>query len=490
MIVDDEYMILEGLKHIIPWNDMGFTIVYTAQRGKEALNYLTENSIDVLITDVAMPDMLGIELVGKINEKGLKIPTLILSGYQKFDYVKQGIDLGVKGYLVKPANKQELYEHLMQIKEELEEKKERKTQQHLVLKNTISRWLSDSLDQQEFDLLKDKLQISNCENFTVIVVRQYSDSHELNVFLKEKTRQLMTTYKKQDGQQIICIIVGNQTKVNLFIRELREKHTEKIYKIAVGNTVNTWEEVHKSLATANNLLLFDAFYEENRQTKLVLEVNFETDINKLNLISFNKALIFGDREKIKLELEGLFKQMKKLKFEPENVRYVTFLIFSDIYRQYPFISQDKYTNVLRKIQSSNSIFVLENMLKDILYSIRQKPNERYYSDAVQKVVDILKTRYQEDLSVQSIARELHLNSMYLGQLFKKETQLSFIQYLNHVRINKAQQLLLYSDLRIHEIADQIGYNNANYFAKCFRKINNLKPKEFREKYCQTYQTIE
>ena len=116
MLVDDEYMILEGLKQIIPWEELGFEIVKTAKRGQAALEYLQENSIDLLITDVTMPKMSGIDLVREVRQFQPNLAVLILSGYQEFDYVRQGMELGVKGYLLKTINKEELEEILKRSK--------------------------------------------------------------------------------------------------------------------------------------------------------------------------------------------------------------------------------------------------------------------------------------------------------------------------------------------------------------------------------------
>lgn len=123
MFVDDEYMILEGLKWIIPWQELGFEIVKTARSAQEALAFLETESIDVLLTDITMPEMSGIELIEQAKKKGHQFISLILSGYQEFDYVKKGMALQVQDYLLKPVNKQELLANIQRIKTELDQQK-------------------------------------------------------------------------------------------------------------------------------------------------------------------------------------------------------------------------------------------------------------------------------------------------------------------------------------------------------------------------------
>lgn len=104
MLVDDEYMILEGLKQILPWQELGFEIVKTARTAAEALAYLKAAPVDLVISDITMPEMSGIEMIDTAYKRGDKFAAIFLSGYQEFEYVKEGIRLGVKDYLVKPVD--------------------------------------------------------------------------------------------------------------------------------------------------------------------------------------------------------------------------------------------------------------------------------------------------------------------------------------------------------------------------------------------------
>lgn len=121
MFVDDEYMILQGLQMILPWQELGFEVVHTAKSASEALEYLQEHSVDLLITDIRMPEMNGIDMIRQAQAFGNRFFSIILSGYQEFAFVKQGMALGVRNYLVKPVNKEELRISVQAIAAELEE---------------------------------------------------------------------------------------------------------------------------------------------------------------------------------------------------------------------------------------------------------------------------------------------------------------------------------------------------------------------------------
>ena len=170
MLVDDEYMILEGLKQIIPWEELGFEIVKTAKRGQAALEYLQENSIDLLITDVTMPKMSGIDLVREVRQFQPNLAVLILSGYQEFDYVRQGMELGVKGYLLKPINKEELEEKVQQIKVELSEQEKLVSQKEFYYETMIQKWLNDEINEDEFFSFVDELNVSVSPTYSVMII--------------------------------------------------------------------------------------------------------------------------------------------------------------------------------------------------------------------------------------------------------------------------------------------------------------------------------
>lgn len=486
MLVDDEYMILEGLKRIIPWEELGFEIVATAKSATQALDYFTDHEIDVLITDVTMPEMSGIQLVERMKQQGKKVVTLILSGYQEFEYVKQGIDLGVKNYLVKPVDKKELAANMRQIKEELDQEQQLAEQLIRFRENGLARWLNDELNEAEFQLLMEQYQAKNTGPYTVLQfkVATKSEGEKLVVSHQENQQKFYLSSVVSHGEQSFLIYQGTAAQLHIYLHQLKQQIPK--LQILVGETVEDWENVYESYEKVKKLLLFQAFYPDSVGTLL----NEGKASQPLSFLSFNKALMIGDKHTLQAELDMIFQQMIDTQAAPETVRYVTFLLCTDIYRQYSSIPSELYEETLKKIPTSENISELKGWLERLLESIQQSPGQKRYSEMVQQVLDILAERYMEDLTVKSVAEELHVNAVYLGQLFKKETERSFAQFLNQIRMKKAQNLLLYTTDTINEIAEETGYNNTNYFSKMFKKLNGLSPKEFRDKYEKNYHSVE
>lgn len=492
MLVDDEYMILEGLKYIIPWSQLGFEIVYTAKRGKHAIEYAQSHPVDLIITDIMMPEMTGIEMVEELSRQLEPIHTLILSGYQEFSYVKKGLDLGVKGYLIKPINKLELYEKVEQIKEELDQKKEWIQKQKLYDKSVIIRWLNEELSEGEFlDFCQRRMFIPKGP-YTITLIKHYEEMTDIVSILEGKYPVLSYQSVGKSDIQTTLIYQGERMPFIQKVTELSSRYSANIFQIIVGETVPDWEKVYKSFETVKKLAAYENFYSDKQARGTVITTTQELrNQENLQFLSFDRALMIGDTETVQKEILEIFEQLIQQKKSPENVRYIAFSIFTDFYRYFPSLEKEDYNQGVNQIRDSNSIEALKEWLLHLLEKVSQQTSSnKRYSEIVQEAIALLSTSYKEELNLKNAAERLHINPVYLGQLFKKETERSFAQYLNQIRIKKSQVLLLETNQTINEIGYEVGYNTTNYFSKIFGKLNGLTPKEFREKYQNNYQSLE
>lgn len=488
MFVDDEYMILEGLKWIIPWQELGFEIVKTARSAQEALAFLETESIDVLLTDITMPEMSGIELIEQAKKKRHQFISLILSGYQEFDYVKKGMALQVQDYLLKPVNKQELLANIQRIKIELDQQKKSHARVRLYLENGLMRWLNDEISEGEYEELMQQFATIKPGDFTVLLVEAEMPFLETIKELFMKKGQLlfieswMSTY-----HQLLLIYKGARQEAFLFIREI-EAILAGQGQIFVGESVNEWETVYESYEKVKQLQAIETFYQEFLPNNQKEQMNRSAE--DFTFLAFNQALMIGDMQTIQRELDAIFNQLSQQHATPEYVRYVVFLLFSDISRQYPTVLEENYEKIVEEIRASNNLNTLYALMQQVLAEVKNKPKIKKYSESVSQAVERIEQGYLEELNLKTVADELHLNPSYLGQIFKKETKRSFSQYLNQVRTKHAQKLLLYTDDTINEISEKVGFNNTNYFSKMFKKLNGITPKEFREQYQSNYAGVE
>lgn len=486
LLVDDEYMILEGLKWIIPWEECGFEIAAVAKSATEALRQLERYSIDVMISDVNMPEMTGLELLAAAKKDNPDLLTLILSGYQEFNYVQKAIELDTKGYLLKPVDKQELRAKMAAFKEILDARENEKKRQRTYQDGFMSLWINDELSEDEFQGFIYPKTIESFPGFTVVRVSCHRKLDDMEAFLQAH-HQLFYMIRQEKIPVLTMIVVGEQALAKEWIGLLQETFVDSIDKMIIGETVTDWDSVYESYNQVQQFLFFDTEAEVVSQVK---QQKIEVPLTRLQFFSFNKSLMIGDRPTIHHQLESIFQEMKKLEFTPDEVRHVAFLLFSDIYRQFPSLDRAIYQSMLSVIQKSETLETIQSCLFSVLELTNQQTQiEKRYSKLVTKAIEIIQSRYTEDLTLKLVAEQLYINVVYLGQCFKSETERSFSQFLNQVRIQKAQQLLLYTPKSINEIAYETGYNTNHYFIKMFKKLNGMSPKEFRETYKDNYQAI-
>lgn len=486
LLVDDEYMILQGLTMIIDWQALGFDVVSTARSGQEALAYLTQYPVDVMISDVTMPGMTGLDLIEAAKTNHPQLQTLILSGYQEFSYVQKAMELETKGYLLKPVDKAELQAKMKQFKDWLDAQQAESIRQETYHDSLLTLWLTDELSEKEFHQLSQDLPEHALTGFTVLYVECSEWIEEMEAYFKQE-EQPCYLKKEEDKKIYLAILLGRAQQAKAFTSNLQKQFSENIQQIILGETVDDWENVYESYNQVRQSLFYNS---QMSQPTDKGNSKLEMPESRLQFFAFNKALMIGDEPTILAKLEAIFHEMKALNFSPEDVKHVSFLLFSDIYRQFPILDKMTYLSMVKTIHNSQSIDRILRELKKVLDVTNQNNSpEKRYSDLVSETIDCIRKEYHQELTLKAITDRLHVNGVYLGQCFKNETERSFTQYLNHVRIQKAQQLLLYTNQSINEIAYETGYNTNHYFIKMFKKLNGLSPKEFRDRYKDNYQAI-
>ncbi|MGY3724660.1 two component transcriptional regulator, AraC family [Granulicatella balaenopterae] len=494
LLVDDEYMILQGLKRIVNWQELGFEVAATANSAEKALEILKSIPIDVVITDVTMPGKSGLDLLKEVNQLFPKIKSLIISGYQEFDYIHQGMELGIQSYLVKPIDKEELKQKLAEIKDLLDQEEIDEVRDTLYYESIIKTWLNDELNEHEFMRFCQVVNHYQPQNgYRAMILKVYKADKEITIdsirlMLKEWRKVFFVIDSRVENSFEITIVSYFEPLEELrFIDGCREFFGSDKIRIFAGEVVGDWENLYESYHQVKKVI----FYNESPQNlgnkeKAIIEV----PKSATQFLGFNKALMIGDKETILATLQNIFTALQIEQVSPEDARHIAFLLFSDMYRHYSYLSEGIYQKSMDVIRQSKTIDQIYDWLSYLLISVVSDKQPIRYSALTMQVIAVLNERFNEDLALKNIADDLHVNSVYLGQVFKKDTEQSFSQYLNQVRIKKAQKMLLDTEKNINEIAFATGYNTNHYFIKMFKKLNGLSPKEFRAKYQGRYKEVQ
>ena len=418
LLVDDEYMITEGLKRLIPFDKWDMEVVATANHADDALDYVREHSVDIVISDVNMPDKTGLEMIGEMKELLPNAYYILLSGYQEFDYVKKAMNLNVVDYLVKPVDKVELERLLEKIASQLGETSHE------------PEILSQQLDEEAF-----KTHLSQKENWWIGLSKEKQGNFVIPYYVLGQDWQIVLADQEFEGLLVMSFEAPYQ--INF------EKWKRDVEKTLFYGSVN--------LDQSESLF---SYYEPIY--RVIIQGNLQQIIEELTLL-----------EKIVLENTPRVSITKQL--------FTQFVM--DVFHLFEHLKADDMTDIVKNIHAITTFEDLVAYTKETLTSFfgQYRMNENVVS-----VLEVIGRDYQKELSLKDISKDLFINPVYLGQLIKKETNSTFAELLNKQRIKAAQQLLLSTNDSIEDICYTVGYSNVGYFYKVFRKLCGKSPKAYRK----------
>lgn len=481
LLVDDDYMVLKGLEKLIRWEELGIELAGTAMDGQEAYDFVWSHHIDIVVTDVSMPHMNGIEFVRQTQKENLNFYVVLLSGYQEFEYVKEGIQLGVENFLLKPIDKEALNETLKNTVQKLELEKYRLESDKLLFDNTVERWVQDDID------------ITDLRRFFLLLGHPLDPDDKYTAMIFEGDIDAMSTiclamkqpYFYEDDNRFILVHCGDKEALDDFRHEVQKRLKLRDTYIGMGEMFVDVDDVSLSYEQAEQQVKLTKFYEGHPISNILTyqnQLQSEDDLVEVSFKKFHQALSIRDDELVYEEINAIFIDLKKNQAQPNYIRYIGFVLVSDIYREFGSNEEETMNQAVQKIYHADNIVGIEAVIYDVYNRIQKDIDFNTYSPLIKQLLIILMNRFHEDLSLSIIAEELHVNPMYLGQLFKKELGINFSKYLNSVRIKEAQLLLLNTNLNVSEIAEKVGYSSSGYFYKKFKKECGLSPTEYRNEY--------
>ena len=418
LLVDDEYMITEGLKRLIPFDKWDMEVVATANHADDALDYIREHPVDIVISDVNMPDKTGLEMIGEMKDLLPNAYYILLSGYQEFDYVKKAMNLNVVDYLVKPVDKVELERLLEKIASQLGEKSHE------------PEILSQQLDEEAF-----KAHLTQKENWWIGLSKEKQGNYAIPYYVLGQDWQIVLADQEFEGLLVMPFEAPYQSNF--------EKWKRDIEKTLFYGSVN--------LNQSESLF---SYYEPIY--RVIIQGNLQQIIEELTLL-----------EKIVLENTPRVSITKQL--------FTQFVM--DVFHLFEHLKADDMTDIVKNIHAITTFEDLVAYTKETLTSFfgQYRMNENVVS-----VLEVIGRDYKKELSLKDISKDLFINPVYLGQLIKKETNSTFAELLNKQRIKAAQQLLLSTNDSIEDICYTVGYSNVGYFYKVFRKLCGKSPKAYRK----------
>lgn len=531
-LVEDEMVIRRGIKNSIDWEKEGYIFCGEASDGELAYPMIIKEKPDILITDIRMPFMDGLELCKLVKKELPNIKILILSGYDEFDYAKEAIRLGVTEYLLKPISSGKLLEALNGVSESIRREKEDKD---LVRKYMEEMRENTEHEKQKFfeqmiagnlsmaDALetgkKYEMNLSagmyNLLLFRFTLGEENRKSGELlgeaEYAIEKLTERLEYVFEFQRGVEgwAFLLMADNEEQMSERVKEL-SKDLEEIMKnystIAyfggIGQPVARLRELEESFREAERALAARFTMELNRIIS-VEDIRMAQNVDTLDDIEITS---FGEIEKTRTMLEKFlnngaedeideFVDVYINKLPEENLKsvlmrqyiimdaYIVMMSFCEKIEGIEGEMQaqsEELKNSMKTIQTLEEIKNYIRMLLKKIIGVRDTISGRRYSDIIEIAKDqIRKTYMSDEISLNTIAAEVGMSPSYFSSIFSKEMGKTFVEYLTEIRMDRAKELLMCSSMKTSEIGYEVGYKDPHYFSYIFKKTQNCTPKEFR-----------
>ena len=520
LLVDDEPMILKGMEEGIPWNKYGFEVAGIASNGKEAWEIIQNDRPDVLISDIRMPFMNGLELVKLLRENYIKMKVILVSGYDEFEYAQEAIRYGVSEYLLKPLSMPQVEELLInvhrEITKEIEEKKNKAYLQNMFKENlpilrerffieVIEGKIEEESIEGRLKNLKIDFKFNNCAVAVLQIKNNKADS-DMDFFSVSKIIQDVfenfAPYILFKYLENIVLIVNLEDKnlMQNFLKCLNEanmvskRFADLSFYCGVGNFAPDIMSISMSYKNAVTALEYSVVSDDEPVIYIQDIDNIVYDHNPLLCEQYLKELIvsikLSDKRLIRHEVESLFLEMDRGNFNIEEYQTKIIEMCFEILR------------VARQYSLSDKRFSSARMLMSEIFSIRTGEQLKEWmleyttglSDAVnkkrldindllaQKAKDYIDDNFRDsNISVETLCDYLHISPSHFSNIFKKIHGINFINYLTNKRIDEAVYLLKTTDLKTKVISEMVGYPESNYFSYVFKKATNISPANFRKK---------
>lgn len=531
-LVEDEMVIRRGIKNSIDWEKEGYIFCGEASDGELAYPMIIKEKPDILITDIRMPFMDGLELCKLVKKELPNIKILILSGYDEFDYAKEAIRLGVTEYLLKPISSGKLLEALNGVSESIRREKEDKD---LVRKYMEEMRENTEHEKQKFfeqmiagnlsmaDALetgkKYEMNLSagmyNLLLFRFTLGEENRKSGELlgeaEYAIEKLTERLEYVFEFQRGVEgwAFLLMADNEEQMSERVKEL-SKDLEEIMKnystIAyfggIGQPVARLRELEESFREAERALAARFTMELNRIIS-VEDIRMAQNVDTLDDIEITS---FGEIEKTRTMLEKFlnngaedeideFVDVYINELPEENLKsvlmrqyiimdaYIVMMSFCEKIEGIEGEMQAQSEELKNSMKTSQTLEEIKNYIRMLLKKIigvRDTISGRRYSDIIEIAKDqIRKTYMSDEISLNTIAAEVGMSPSYFSSIFSKETGKTFVEYLTEIRMDRAKELLMCSSMKTSEIGYEVGYKDPHYFSYIFKKTQNCTPKEFR-----------
>lgn len=499
LVVEDEIRIREGIEKLLSkFEDV--ECVGEAQDGQEGLTKLRELRPDVVITDIMMPKMDGLEMLEAMVNEGIRTKAIVLSAYSEFEYARRAMKLGVDEYLLKPISYTDFAKAIENTRVQLAKERSEKPEQIGTLSQTFSAILNDSqnLGDEVKTYLKNNYGIDEQEKFALMYLylgAQYVDDTD---HIRGKITHILSLYNgtyelvEDEYRQSVIIIAyhfNNSDDLERYLQTqlLQTQKSEIVLGYARADGITNLRSAYKDLlpymdwgiSLGRGVLISYPKIKSIQTVSCIYPIDEEavakqavcdSDMELLNrsigrfMDSISDGGVYAPREikeclvRFLWAVIGMAKEMGY--FDKEE------------------LEQQKLLNLVMEAKTKTELMKACDFMTDAMKGREDEDNVTHLT--VKRMRSMIHEYYTTGITLDEIAERMHLTPEYVGTLFHKEVGVTFSAYIKNLRMSKAKELLCGSDLKLYEIADQVGYSDPKYFGKVFKEATGMLPNEYRK----------
>lgn len=481
LIVDDESIVRKGLEGY-GWEALGFEVAYSCKNGREALAWLENNPVEAILTDIRMPGIDGLELCRIVHERYPDILVVLLSGYDEFKYARQGIQYGVFDYLLKPAEETEIDAVFRKAYEKISASREREKALANLARNT---WLlkqmydlSETPKPEPFELPRSR---PDCRSFVVVRVRESNGGLPADpLWLQWADRCGFIAVRAAEWAGLVP---------SADLEKLWEEFAA--FRLHAGcSRVQSGEEAISSAFAEAGAALEQRFFFPDRQVFAYAPPSVPYLHLLKSTLKFIRTLHGLQPAALHTEIDQFLDRLAESNVSEEQCKQLLLSVLSGLERAlsekalFPFEEWfGKQPDLYRMVERSACMAEIRDRvipeIRRMTEEVRRMNSEHCEAGKLADVLEYIHARYQEQLSLDTIADRFGMHATIFSRWFKEQKGVNYLEYVIRLRIKKAGELLEDTDLKIGEIAERTGYIDARYFGQVFKKMTGFTPSEYR-----------
>ncbi len=530
VLADDEVIVRDGLREIITWEEYGIEIIGEAADGQEAVDLCLELSPDILFTDIRMPFLDGLEVASILKERGKELKVIIFSGIQDFGYAKSALNINAEGYILKPLDVSELIAVVRKViakisaernmAEKINKLKEQLNENFGAAREKFLHNVLLGINKKEADI-REKLvyfkQPFNADAPMVVAILEIDEYSKTIANYSEEEKQLLSFSVTSVVEELLnsycrgfCILMNDneygmlfneeeppspQTDTDIFAELVKtlEAFLHVSASIGVGRMVHSVLAIHSAYKDAVNALHFK-FYTGKGSIINISDIRPNLEKPEYpDLYEEQNQLVHliraGNVQETEQALQNLFASFRSdQRYTIEYIQRIGIELIYVVSRALYEIGEDigaiagKRPAILDTLYKTEHLFELQQQLNDFMLSIANDFAKKYAQKngkTIRDIKNIIETQYMEELSVNKIAEAVYLSPNYMSLVFKRETGETISDYLTRKRMDVAKELLQKTDSKILDIANMVGFQDASYFSKVFKKHTGVHPQKYR-----------